>query len=86
MRCRYAMSDQPYIQHPASRRESSMRAGESTACVTTDSDTEAQLHSDGIPGSYPAILDLNHNNEVKVGSWEGISVVSPFFNCTRTET
>jgi hypothetical protein len=54
-----------------SRRESAMRAGEPTAC-TPDSEAQAQLHGGGIPGSYPVVLDFNHNSEVKVGSWEGI--------------
>jgi hypothetical protein len=55
-----------------SRRESAMRASEPTACVTPDSEAQAQLHSGGIPGSYPVVIDFNHTSEVKVGSWEGI--------------
>jgi hypothetical protein len=37
-----------------------------------DSEAQAQLHSGGIPGSYPVVLDFDHNSEVKVGSWEAI--------------
>jgi hypothetical protein len=56
-----------------SRRESAMRAGEPTACVTPNSETEVLLHSDGIPESYPGVLDFDHEeNGVKVGSCEGV--------------
>jgi hypothetical protein len=54
------------------RRESAMRAGEPAACVTPDAEAQAQLHSGGIPGSYPVVLDFEYHNQVKVGSWEGI--------------
>jgi hypothetical protein len=45
------------------RRESALRAGKT---VTPDSEVQAQLHSGGIPGLHPVILDF------KVVSWEWI--------------
>ena len=49
-----------------------MRAGESAACVTSDSEAQAQLHSGGVPDSYPVVLNFNYENEAKVGAWDGI--------------
>jgi hypothetical protein len=49
-----------------------MRAGEPDTCIIPDSAAQAQLHSDGIPGSYPIVLDFDYENQLKVGSWEGI--------------
>jgi hypothetical protein len=50
-----------------SRRESAMRAGEPSACITPDSEAQAQLHSGGIPGSYPVVLTLDHKQLGVVG-------------------
>jgi hypothetical protein len=56
-----------------SRRESTMRAGERrAACVTPDSEAQAQLHLGGVPGSYPVVLNFNYDNEAKVGAWDEI--------------
>jgi hypothetical protein len=55
-----------------SRRKSVMRAGGPSWCVTPDAESQDQLHSGGVPGFYPVVLDFNHESEVKVKSWEGI--------------
>jgi hypothetical protein len=55
-----------------SRRESAMRASEPAVCVTPDAEAHSQLHSVGIAGSYPIVLDFDYDNEVEIGSWEGI--------------
>jgi hypothetical protein len=56
-----------------------MRAGEPAACVTPDSETHAQLHSGGVPGSYPVVLKFNYENEMRVGAWEGILSFHDFY-------
>jgi hypothetical protein len=59
-----------------SRRESTMRAGGPPWCVTPETEAQAQLHSDGIPGSYPVVLDFDYENQVESRALGRNSVVS----------
>jgi hypothetical protein len=50
--------------------------------VTPDFEAQAQLHSGGIPGSYPVVFDFDYENEGKAGSsLEGILSFRDFHLC-----
>jgi hypothetical protein len=59
-------------------RESAMRAGQPPRCATPAQEVQAQQFQNGIPGTYPGVLEFGYEFEMAVDTWKGISAFHDF--------